>query len=301
VGYAAIWTRPFADVQSFIAVAVSASGTDLAGRIEPVRLDERPAFPFGFVRQLSAEFEPTDVPDRFGKFVVLHQIGTPQRLDHDDLVFVRDLVGEFVQEVLALVRNLFMFLGQNQAGFLPVLAAFLLARQGALGFLDFLFGFPQTLWIRVFFDVARIICGDGKIGKAKIDADFVFRRQPFWCFLFYQNGNEVVAGLVHRNRAGLDQPIKIPVLLDCDETNLRQFDFSVLDADVSALVVGGVGGLRFVFAFEFRKADGFVTEEVLVGLVQILVGIRQSQVIHLFQERKFFFEGRIGPRLNASQ
>ena len=112
MGYAADWTGPFADVQVLLAVAVSASGTDLAGRIEPVRLDERSAFPFRFVRQLSAEFEPADVPDCFGKIVVLHHIGTPQRLDHDDLVFVRDLVGEFVQEVLALVRNLFVFFCQ---------------------------------------------------------------------------------------------------------------------------------------------------------------------------------------------
>ena len=49
MGYAADRTGPFADVQGLLAVAVSASGTDLAGRIEPVRLDERAAFPFRFV------------------------------------------------------------------------------------------------------------------------------------------------------------------------------------------------------------------------------------------------------------
>ena len=221
MGYAAVRTGPFSDMRSFLAVTMSASGTDLAGRVEPVRLDERSAFPFGFVPQLPAKFEPADVPDCFRKFVILHHIRTPQCFDHDDLVFVRDLVGEVVQEVLALVRNLFVFLGQNQACLFPVLAAFLLARQGALGFLDFLFGPPQTFRVRVFFTVVRIVCGDGEVGNAEINTDFVFCRQPFGRFLFHQNGNEIMTGLVHRNRTGFDAAVKIPVLFDFDETNLR--------------------------------------------------------------------------------
>ena len=103
---AAIRTRPGADMRGFLAIPTPASGTKLRGRVEPVRLDERSAFPFGFVCQLPAEFGPTDIPNRFRKFVVLHHMRTPQRLNHDDLV------GEFVQEVLALVRNLFVFFCQ---------------------------------------------------------------------------------------------------------------------------------------------------------------------------------------------
>jgi hypothetical protein len=60
----------------------------------------------------------------------------------------------------------------------------------------------------------------------------------------------------------------------------------------------GVGGLLPVFGFEFRITDGVVPEEVFVNLVQVLAGIRQSQIVHLFQKRKFFFEGHIGPRLD---
>ena len=62
---AAVRTLPVADVRCFLAIPMSASGTELAGGIESVRLDERPAFPFGFVGQLPAEFKPTDVPDCF--------------------------------------------------------------------------------------------------------------------------------------------------------------------------------------------------------------------------------------------
>ena len=86
-------TDPVADMSGFLAIPMTASGTELGGWVKSVRLDERSALPFGFVRQLSAKFGPTDVPNRFRKFVVLHHIRTPQRLDHDDLVFVRDFIG----------------------------------------------------------------------------------------------------------------------------------------------------------------------------------------------------------------
>ena len=55
-----------------------------------------------------------------------------------------------------------------------------------------------------------------------------------------------------------------------------------------------------MLGFEFRETDGFVAEEVLVGFIQVLAGICQSQIVHFFQEWKFFFEGRIGPRLDGS-
>lgn len=240
---AAVRTRPIADMWGFLAVPMSAGGTDLAGRIESVRLDEHPSFPFGFVCQLPAEFEPTDIPNRFRKFVVLHQVAATQRFDHDDLVFVRDFVGELVQKMLALVRNLFVFLGQHQACLIPVLAAFLFAAQGPLSFLDFLFGLVQIFWVRMLHGFPGIVCGDGEVGNAEIDADFVFSRQPLRRFLFDQNGNEIITGLVHGKGAGLDQAREVPVLLNFDETNLRQFDFAVFDADVPALVIGGVGGI----------------------------------------------------------
>ena len=175
--------------------------------------------------------------------MVLHQVAASQSFDHDDLVFVRDFIGELVQKMLALVRNLFVFLGQHQACLIPVLAAFLFAGQGSLGFLAFLFGLVQTFWVRILHGFSGIVCGDGEVGNAEIDADFVFSRQPLRRFLFDQNGNEVITGLVHGKGAGLDQALEVPVLLHFDETNLRQFDFAVFDADVPALVIGGVGGL----------------------------------------------------------
>lgn len=173
MGYAAVRTGPFADVQGLLAVAVSAGGTESGGRVESVRLDERSAFPFGFVRQLSAEFIPTDIPDRFRKFVVLHHIRTLQRLDHDDLVFVRDSVGEVVQEVLALVRDLFMVFGQHQTGLFPVPAAFLLISI-LLGFKkrpsDFMLGNPVSTMLFVS-GILNVFAAHGTISTNLLASD----------------------------------------------------------------------------------------------------------------------------------
>ena len=99
------------------------------------------------------------------------------------------------------------------------------------------------LWVLVLHRFAHIVCGDGEVGNAQVDADFVLRRHPFGNFLLDQNGNEIFAGLVHGNRAGLDDTVKIPVLPNLDEADFWQLDFVTFDADVPALVVGGVGGV----------------------------------------------------------
>ena len=39
-----------------------------------------------------------------------------------------------------------------------------------------------------------------------------------------------------------------------------------------------------MFAFEFREADGLVAEEVFVSFFQILLGVRQSEAIHILQK-----------------
>lgn len=238
---AALRTSPFPDVQGFLAVAVTAGGTDLAGRIELVRSDERPSFPFGLVGQVPAELGPAGFRDAFGQPVVLHQVGTAQRLNNEDLVFVRHFVGELMKEMLALISDLFMFFGQCQAGLFPVFAAFFLARQRPLGFLDLPFRLAQALRVPVLHQFVHIVGGDSKIGKTQVDTDFMLRRHPFGRFLLDQNGDEVFAGLRHGNRARLDEAIKIPMLPDFDEADFRQLDFFIFDADVSALVVGRIG------------------------------------------------------------
>ena len=139
MGGAAFRTGPFPDVQGLLAVPMSACGTDLAGRIELIRFDERPSFPFRLVCQLPAELEPTGVCYAFCQPMILHQIGAPQRFDDDDLVFVRQFVGELMKEMLTLIGDFFMLLRQYEAGLFPVLAAFFFARQRPLGFLDLTF------------------------------------------------------------------------------------------------------------------------------------------------------------------
>ncbi|MPM90025.1 hypothetical protein SDC9_137141 [bioreactor metagenome] len=44
-----------------------------------------------------------------------------------------------------------------------------------------------------------------------------------------------------------------------------------------------------MFAFEFRETDGFIAEEIFVGFFQILLGVRQSEAIHILQKRELVF------------
>jgi len=52
--------------------------------------------------------------------MVLHHMLRLQCLHDDDLVLVNDPSRQFVKEVLALIGNLFVFLGEDQPGLLSV-------------------------------------------------------------------------------------------------------------------------------------------------------------------------------------
>lgn len=109
----AMSARPFTDIHRLLLAFCSASGTDL-GRCEPgVCLDERPSVELAFVFELPDELVPTDIPDGLRYLVVLHHVLRCQCLHDDDLVLVNDPSRQFVKEVLALVGDLFVFLGQK--------------------------------------------------------------------------------------------------------------------------------------------------------------------------------------------
>ena len=56
---------------------------------------------------------PADIPDGLGELMVLHHVLRLQCLHDDDLVLVNDPSRQLMKEVLALVGNLFVFLGQK--------------------------------------------------------------------------------------------------------------------------------------------------------------------------------------------
>ena len=106
-------TRPFTDIHRLLLAFDATRRTDLR-RCEPgVRLDERPSVEGTFVFQLSDELVPTDIPDGLRYLVILHHVLRLQCLHDDDLVLVNDPSRQLVKEVLALVGNLFVFLGQK--------------------------------------------------------------------------------------------------------------------------------------------------------------------------------------------
>ena len=109
----AIGTRPFTDVHRLLRTFYSVSGTDLSRCVPEVCLNERPSVESILVLKLTDELVPTDIPDGLGELMVLHHIVQFQCLHDDDLVLVNDPSRQFVKEVLALIGNLFVFLGHR--------------------------------------------------------------------------------------------------------------------------------------------------------------------------------------------
>ena len=64
--------------------------------------------------------------------MVFHHVRDLQRLHPDDLVFVDETARELVEVVIALVGDAFMDFGDLETGFISVLGAFLLTREGLL-------------------------------------------------------------------------------------------------------------------------------------------------------------------------
>src|SRR5262245_21921675 len=101
-------------------------------RWEPtINEDKVSVAPLGFVFDLPEGFAMRRVVDRFGKLGFRHAFEV-QRLAHDRVVSFYDRSREFMSEVGAFVRNLFVLTGQSATGFCPVRAAFLATGQSAI-------------------------------------------------------------------------------------------------------------------------------------------------------------------------
>ncbi len=78
---------------------------------------------------------------------VPHHVADVQVFGHDQAEGVDQLSGLFVVKVQPLVSDLAVDGGNNQPGFLPVGAPFLLAGEGTLGFFQLAFGYYQIFRI----------------------------------------------------------------------------------------------------------------------------------------------------------
>ena len=105
--------------------------TGFAGRIEPVKIDHLFTFLFGQVFQNSQELAKGQVghlaaPQPLHPFEV-------ERFKEQDVVAVGQFVGLLEEPVSALVRNLFVCLGQQPFGLLAIMRPCLLFGQVAVG------------------------------------------------------------------------------------------------------------------------------------------------------------------------
>lgn len=189
-----------------------------------------------------------------------------------------------------MVGNLFVFLGEDQPGLLTILAPDLLSRQRALCLLDLCFGLSEKARVFDLFGDHRIVRHDGEVFQAKIDPDLVLGWDPWFIVLFDEDGDEELARLGHRDRRGPDDALERAMLCEPHEPDLRQPDFSRLDADRAMLVVRRVGGTRPSSRFEVREATR-PGEELRERGVQVQLRIRERETVRLGEERE---QGLVG-------
>ncbi len=156
-------TRPLTNIHRLLLAFDATRRTDLRRCAPGVCLDERPSVEGTFVFQLSDELVPTDIPDGLGELMVLHHVLRLQCLHDDDLVLVNDSSRQFVEEVLALVCDFLVSLGEDQPGFFTILASDFLSRQRALRLLDLRFGLSEKARVVNLLRDHRIVRHDGEM------------------------------------------------------------------------------------------------------------------------------------------
>lgn len=282
---AARGTRPLADVQPLLAAVLAAARTDL-GRGEPrVGLDQLPPVEFTFIFELSDELAPSGVPDRFRQAAMLHHLPRLQRLDHDDLVLVDDASRQLVEEVVPSVLDLFVCLREEEPRLLTVPAAGLLSGERALRPFQPCLGLSQVARVHNLLRDEIVVRHDGEVVQPEVDPDVVLGRDPRLVVLIDEERYEELARPCHRHGRRPDLPFETSVLCEPDEPDLRQTDFSRLDADRAVLVVRRVGGARPPSRLEHREAVR-PGEELRERRVEVQLRVREREAVRLAQERE---------------
>ncbi len=222
--------------------------------------------------------------------MVLHHVLRLQCLHDDDLVLVNDPSRQFVKEVLALVCDFLVSLGEDQPGFFTILASDFLSRQRPLRLLDLRFGFSEKAWV---FDLLRdhlVVRHDGEVLQTEIDPDLVLGWDPWFIVLFDEDGDKELARPRHRHRRRPDDALERAMLCEPHEPDLRQTDLARLDTDRTVLVVRRVGGARPPSRFEGREA-AHPGEELRERGVEVQLRVREREAVRLGEERE---EGLVG-------
>ncbi len=282
---AARGTRPLADVQPLLAAVLAAARTDLARGEPRVGLDQRPAVKFTFIFELADERAPPGVPDRFRQAAVLHHLPRLQRLDHDDLVLVDDASRQLVEEVVPAVPYLFMLFGQQEPRLLAIPAAGLLAGERALSPFEPRLGLSQVARVRNLLRDEIVVRHGGEVHESEVNPDLMLGRDPRLVGLLDEERYEEPARPRHRHGRRADLPVEAAMLCEPDEPDLRQTDFSRLDADRAVLVVRRVGRARLPSRLEHREA-GRPGEELRESRVEVHLRVREREAVRLAQERE---------------
>jgi hypothetical protein len=148
VDYSTFRTYPLPDRERQRLNDVPAVKTPLAGREEPVNLDQFFSIPLALVLQHSDERSETGIGDRAGKAVVLDHAAHVQILSDDGIETAHKAGSGFLEIVVSRIGNKLLQLSHRDSRSLPASTAFLAARQDYLQPSQFLEFGLQVLRVR---------------------------------------------------------------------------------------------------------------------------------------------------------
>jgi len=220
MNHIAFWTLPLSIPQGQVVVNESAFMTTLGRWKESINLMNKATVPFAFVFKYLSECIPPSIRNRFSKFVILDHVPNCEILNMYCLVIADKFSACLMEEISALIRNLFMLYRKSTNCFIPRIRAFLFARYRTLQSFKSFFRLaqkPRTI-------NRYIIGGCNKRLDAKINTNFAPRVFGFRYINFTQDTGKVFtscgAGNSDRFHCSFDLSMK---------DNVKSFAFGYIE------------------------------------------------------------------------
>ena len=267
MGLSAFRACPVTDIQRELSHGKPAAGTALGARKETIRNAEFLPIPSAFIFEHGPEHSEAGAADVLGKRRVFHHPSHVQIFDCDHIELAHEPGGQFVQRVLAGVRDLRVTAGNCQLRLLAAVAAFSLLRKAPLEESQTFLPLPGVARVRDTLPVAEC----GKAGKPEVDTDFLPGLREVVDLLLESEGDEVfvVRRLGECDGAWVGLELAGPV--DAEATELG--DGKIFIRGIPLETAGCVfSSLLTLPVFELRELRTF-SEEIRVGGLQVPEGL----------------------------
>ena len=243
---------------------MQATRTGFRARKEAIDFYVALACLFSLVFEHSSERSPSNITDGLSQTMILHHAFYMQIFDGDDLVFVNQPSGQFMQIVFSCIGYFFMCLCHQNTRFVSGVTTFHFTRKFTL--------FTSQIFL-CFSDMFRVvelgaITGNGEVGQSHINTQYLTIKgnnvgiKP----VFSQDRCKILTSGSLANSDSLDSTRYFTMHNSFDMADLRKEQFSAID-NLYALRV--LNRLLVMLAFE-TWVFGTALKEVDEGTGQVL-------------------------------